>query len=195
MQSNHGAALRSVFGFDLTAHLVDDALNDGQSESGAAWFGAGVGLEYPRQDFGVEAGTVVGDFQRQPAVVPLCPDFRMDAHKRRAVRMGLSRVLDQVVEYLLELTRVADRTGLGMLEVDLESNPGISRRPQIDDAADQRLQFQGLALASSGPCVVAESIDQPSETVDLVDDGAGCAFHQPCTGRVAVRVAIVAQPH
>src|SRR5262249_8205530 len=120
-------------GVDLDASTVsgDDALGDGQPETGAVGLLRVEGLEELRQALAGDAGAGVAD--REGDVTILRGD--LEGQTTTAVH-GLDTVEDDVPEDLGDLVAVEREAGHGRVDRDLHVHAGGARRVVADQPAD-----------------------------------------------------------
>ena len=98
---------------------VDDAVDDGETEAGAAGTRGEEGIAGARADLRVHALAGVDDVDREP--VDAVVGGGVDAHGERPGRAhGLHAVVDEVVEHLAKQVRVAPHAPPVALDFDLD---------------------------------------------------------------------------
>lgn len=178
-----GAAAVAIGKLDNTQVLLDDLLDDGQAQPGAAGAGGHIRLDDP---LAVErqADPVVLD--RDDDAHALAADADADrAALALALSPGLNRldaVLDDVGERLPNLPPVADKLGRRDVMVELEADAGMRNlveKQRLADDVDERLAPEyRLGHAREG----RELVHHPAQITDLPDDRLG----QAREGRVAL---------
>ena len=165
---------RAVVDGDAPAVLVDDLLHDREPESGALGLGGHVGFERARDDVGRKALAGVLEDEARLAGVPGEADR---VARRLGARLGVDRILHEIVEHLAEA---------GGLALDHDGAVGEGQRgmrPQIvvqsEHVEQEARQIDRLQLAGPGRAGIdREVVDHLLHRLHLVHDRRRAALHR-----------------
>src|SRR5262245_7558202 len=166
---------------DDAAVLRDDAMAQRQAEAGPARLGGEERGEEVALGVLGDAGTVVGDGDREElvAVRPAAHVVaRLDAGGHRQLALAAQRldgVLDQVEEHLRQLRAVTEDRGQAGIELRAQRDAAEAGRLalQREDVGQDAVEVQRSDLQLGWGAEPAQLLHQAVEAVDLADDHVG----------------------